>query len=268
MSLLQKIHNIRALGLSVKKTGEVKGKSNNVQFTFASYPDVWEKLSPELKSQGLSVGFANASLAALNDVEKVRMEMIVSDGTEVEVSPFEMLLPDPIRNSNGAAVTNSAQRTANAESYLKRTALIHFFGMSAGNEDEVERMNPRGDQTSDRNMIRLNEASTWQDLTNDLWRNAESPLHDGTLDQYSGSLKGMIGLWTDFPKHAGVTAYIADWMDHHLDRLGLTWENVVAADPELPANMEACTPELLRSAFRVVHQKVKDAAKQEGGPQS
>lgn len=244
-ALLSKIHAVRQLALTIKKTGKIGGGINAL---FASYPDVWSKLQPELDRQGLSVGFTGATLEPLGDGEKVGMLMTISDGESVSESRFEMMVPERIISRGGSAVTNNAQRVANAQSYLKRTALIHAFGMSAGNEDECERMNPTGDQSNIPGLIRVNEKTAWQDLTDGAWSNAESPLFDGTLSGYSGERGKMIALWTDWPHHAGIIAWAADWITSSLQELGLSWADVTAENPALPADMMACDGAAMRTA--------------------
>ncbi|MES2706374.1 MAG: hypothetical protein V4726_07200 [Verrucomicrobiota bacterium] len=260
-SLTAKIHNIRLLALAVVKTGKITG---GINAAFASYPDVWAALQPELKNEGLSVGFHSATLEPFPDGEKVRMEMVVGDGTESLATGFEMLVPEKILNSRGSSVTNNAQRVANAQSYLKRTALIHYFGMSAGNEDEVERMMPVGDQSNIPGLIRVTDATVWQDLTDGLWGKVESPLHDGTLTPYSASGAQMAGLWDEFPNHPGIVAWAADWIGDNLQHLGLSWADVMELDPTLPGSMTACDGPSMRLASKAVLE-LRRKARAEGG---
>lgn len=262
MSITNKIHAVRLLALTVVKTGKISGGINAM---FASYPDVWRMLQPALAEHGLSVGFCGAKLEPFQDGEKVSMELGVSDGTESATTMFEMLVPEKILNSWGSSVTNNAQRVANAQSYLKRTALIHFFGMSAGNEDEVERMMPMGDQSNIPGLIRVTDSTAWQSLMDGLWSNVESPLHDGRLAEYAKSPAQMVALWDDFPDHPGITAWAADLIRDTLQSIGKSWGDVVAADPDTPASLEACNGTQIRMATRAA-KFIAKAVKAEGVP--
>lgn len=247
MTLTGRVHNVRALGLAVIKTGKISGGINAM---FASYPDVWAALHPALTAEGLSVGFCNATITLHGETEIVSMKLEVSDGTETLSPEFQMIVPEKILNSRGSSVTNNAQRVANAESYLKRTALIHYFGMSAGNEDEVERMMPAGDQTNTPGMIVMTERTTWQDLTDGVWVNAQSPLFDGMLKNHLEAGGSMKALWADFPNHPGLQAWAADYIVGALQELDLGWDDLRKQEATLPNFMASCNGEELRAAAR------------------
>ena len=251
--LTLKIHRVRAKGLTVVK----KGKTN--LGLFASYPDVWSTLQPSLAEEGLSVGFSAARITFHGDVELVQMDMEISDGVDAVKWPFDMIVPERIMTGTGKSVTNNAQRVASAESYLRRTALIHAFGMSAGNEDEVEKMLPVGDQTNTPGMIFVDERTTWQSLTDGMWADVMSPLHDGKLGTYaSQGTRAMIDLWTDNPSHPGVMAWAADWINGALEEAGLCWADLMEADPAAPSVITACNADQLRAAAKTVNAMLKE----------
>jgi len=258
-SLLSKIHAVRSEGLTVAKTGKISGGINAL---FASYPDVWAALFPALQRAGLSVGFSGAEISVSEGVELVTMTLTVGDGESEQTAGFDMIVPEKILNSRGSSVVNNAQRVANAQSYLKRTALIHFFGMSAGNEDEVERMAPRGDETNIPGAMVIGPDTPWQDLTDGCWANGLSPSGDGLLSDVSRSGPGpMVQLWTSFPDHPGICAWAADWITSRQEEQGIVWDALVAADPALPGALCQCNAAQLRAACKVVRDMTKGGAK-------
>lgn len=260
-SLLNKIHAVRGKNLSVVKTGEIPGFGNRKPIMFASYFDVWACLSKELEAVGLTVGFISAALSSIpTGSEAVKMVMEVSDGETAERFDFEMLLPDAIRNKDtGAAVTNSSQRVAIAESYLRRTALIQFFSIATGSEDDVERLTPRAGQTDDPTLIVVNEKTVWQDLTSGTWADAEDPLREGKLRQYDN--KALATLWLDYPDHAGLLAWAADYISERLEKIGWAWIDLVTLEPSLPSALQACKPDQLRAAAKLINSQKKDQSK-------
>lgn len=257
MPITSKIHAARSKRLSVVKTGEINIQGRKM--AFVSYADIWSQLGPALESVGLSLGFSKALIRVDQNSghEIVSMVLEVSDGEEERTSDWEMILPEVIKSSTGNHVTNNAQRVTNAESYLKRTALLHYFGIVAGNEDEVERMTPEGSQINIPGAIPMAPTVSWQMLTEELWRKAMSPLHDGVLDKYPpGELSKM---WADHPDHPGLQAWGADWIVHWLGETGKTWDDLVEADPGLPKFLTNCTGAHLRAAASVLKGFVRDS---------
>lgn len=259
MSILQKIHAVRQLGLAVVKTGKITG---GINAPFASFPDVWSALKPALDEQQLSVGFCSSVLSLHGDSESVKMILEVSDGTERETFEFHMMVPERILNSRGSSVVNNAQRIANAQSYCKRTSLILFFGLSAGNEDEVERMMPTQDQTNIPGVVIPGPNTTWQSLTDGIWANVMAPEHDGKLEAIAAArgVKAMVALWDSFPDHCGLQAWAADWMSSAMEEHGWTWANVLDEDPTLPESMSYCNAADLRGATKAVGQLLRKGA--------
>lgn len=256
-ALLSKIHNVRSQGSTVIKTGKISGGINAL---FASYPDVWATLHPALKQEGLSVGFSAASITFHGETELVRMTMTVSDGITQEDHSYDMIVPEKILNSRGSSVTNNAQRVANAESYAKRTSLILFFGMSAGNEDEVERMMPVGDQSNIPGIIRVTDRTTWQGLMDGVWSDVMSPTEDGKLgDVAAKGNAAMKQLWQDFPQHPGLLAWAADWIQGALEEKSWGWKaDILAIEGALPETMQACNAEQLGIAARVLGKAIRE----------
>lgn len=262
MNLRERIHAVRSQALAVVKTGKITG---GINAQFASYADIWSALQPTLHANGVTVGWAGATLRPVGQHETVEfiasMTMQVSDGAETLESVFEMLVPEKILNSRGSSVVNNAQRVANAESYCKRTALLHYFGMSAGNEDDVERMMPAGDQTNIPGAIVVQPDTSWHELTDGLWHNALSPDDTGLLG--GRTEEEMRQLWRSYPAHPALCAWGADYVQGKMQDLGMAWADVSKLDAKLPEKMTTCTAKDLRLAAALLAGTVKP--KEEGG---
>lgn len=231
------VHAIRGLQLKVVKTGEVKGK-----FKFPSFVDVWALLQPHLADFKLSVGFGNTSIRFDAGLEIMRLELIVGNGTEKVREAYEILLPETIRNQSGNAVTNGSQRSGGAASYAKRTALILFFNIAAGDEDEVERMTPSASQSNIPGLIMVRPDTRWQDLTDGDWRDAMSPFEDGkTCDHAEKGEEHMRELWRQYPTHPALMAYWADWVLNKMQESGMTWKDLREKNKDLPEHIHNCT---------------------------
>lgn len=248
MSLASKIHAIRAMALVVRKTGEIRG---GINAPFASYADVWSTLEPALKEHGVSVGWQGAILRPSTGEDYiVSMTMEISDGSESRQHVFEMLVPEAIRNSSGRSVVNNAQRVANAESYCTRLSLVRFFGVAAGNEDECERMRPSDDHPG---ATRITENTRWQELTDGMWMDCMSPLHDGcTLGQYlkDQGEDGLRDLWQQCKDHPALCAFGADVLNSRMAASGVTWTQIKEAGADMPDKFHSCDWRQLREAFR------------------
>lgn len=257
MTLLAKIHQVRQAKLAVVKTGEIKGGKNTMMF--ASYADIWSALHPVLDEAGISVGWEGSEISMLEGGrEKVRMVMAVSDGNEVERVTWEMLIPEPILNSYGSSVTNNAQRTANASSYCKRLGLLHMFGVAAGNEDDVERMTPQGDQSNIPGLVRVTPSTQWPDLIHGGWENVETPTFEGMLiDHATEDGKALSKMMRGYPDHPGLVAWAHDRLMAKMQANKLYWEDIQPADaPDLIQN---CTGAHLMAANLILAEKLKSA---------
>jgi len=132
--------------------------------------------------------------------------------------------------------------------------------MSAGNEDEVERMMPHGDQSNIPGLVMVTSATIWQALTDGTWRDVMSPLEDGKLEAHTErGAKYMNELWKEYPDHPGVMAYWADWLSGTMQNGEIPWADLMDRDASLPTALQACNPEQLRSAARAMTEILKAA---------
>lgn len=256
MNLLAKIHQVRQAKLAVVKTGEIKSKNGLI--LFASYADIWSALHPVLDTAGISVGWEGSEISMLDGGrEKVRMVMAVTDGNEVERVTWEMLIPEPILNSYGSSVTNNAQRTANASSYCKRLGLLHFFGIAAGNEDDVERMTPQGDQSNIPGLVRVTPSTQWPDLIHGGWENVETPTFEGMLAAHaSEDGKALSRMLRGYPDHPGLVAWAHDRLVSKMAANDLQWSDIQPADA--PDQILNCTGPMLVAANVNLNAKLKN----------
>ncbi len=259
MSIQSAIHQVRLQNISLVKTGE-GGK-----FKFASFFDVMEALQLPLQQELLSVGFPSASLhdiqTANGPAEFVRVQMEVSNGTETAIASYDILLPEAIRNQSGSAVTNAAQRTANAITYGKRIGLLAFFNIAAGDEDDVERMTPAAGQSNIPGQVHITDDTAWTTLVDGTWQNVMNPLGTGLMRDYLAEFgKGDTWrLWGLHPNHPALCAWGYDLLQGNMEDLGYAWQDVTALDPSLPAILTNCTPAQLRAAATAVGKLKKSA---------
>lgn len=245
------LHAVRTAGISVVKTG--KGPKGN----FASYADVWSALLPVLKEHGLSVAFESGAVRRDDSLEVVTMTLVVANADEEQRYPFETIIPEPIRNSSGSSVTNNAMRQAAGKTFGRRTELILFFGISTGTDDEVERMTVGPDQTNIPGLIVVGPETAWQSLTDGIWADAMSPLHDGKLSEHSKEgVEHMKDLWRANLTHPAMCAWGADWISHKLDEEGLAWDDMIKRYPSLPS-FQNCTPRDLAAVMVTLSKPLK-----------
>lgn len=257
MSLLAKIHAVRAQRLRLVKTGTVERK-----FKFASYYDVMDALQAPLDAAGLSIGFPQASLHSVQTqdgpADFVTVKLEVCDGVESVTASYDVRMPEAIRNQSGSAVTNAAQRTANAITYARRIGLLAFWNIVAGDEDQIERMTPGPGQSNIPGQVHITPETTWPSLTGGVWEQVASPLDDGLLqDSVQGGPGYMWRLWGNYPDHPGLCAWGYDRLMDRLEEMGFAWGDLMAQDADLPGLMTNCTPAQLRRAAELVAKRKK-----------
>lgn len=246
MSLTQSIAAVRALGLVVIKTA----KNTGINSHYASYADVWETLSPALASASLSVGFLPGSTRKDNEAWIQCLTMEVSNGTDTQSIPFEVLFPEGNRG------VNLTQRQGMAHTYGRRYALIDFFHIITGDDDDAQRLGQPE---------RVNSAPTpaeeahWSEFCfvpafshgseemQKTWTVLADP-SDETGERVLGDLSpgAMAKVWTRHPDHAGINAWRAELIDERNTKR-LTWEDTVKTyrTLNLPALFPQCSGEQL-----------------------
>ena len=258
--LAKAIHAVRSAGITVEKT------STTGKFKFAGYVDVWPALRPVLAQHSLSVALGNTAVRMSHEGEVLSADLIISNGAHEARERYEVLLPETIRNQSGAAVTNSSQRTGGAQSYLKRIALIAYFNISTGTEDEVERMTPRPGENNIPGLCTVTDATPWTELTDGTWRDVLSPLGGYKLEaDAEKGLKHMNAIWQTYPDHKGLMAFWADYINETLTNCEMLWADIVEKVPDLPGRLTDCTTrDQLASACRFLNELRKSKSGKEG----
>ena len=121
------ISNFQAKCPTVEKTGTVKDKHGIQLYTYPKFNVIWETVKPHLDENGLSVRFSSD----ISDGQ-VKIHCMVSHvGGHTDDSYFSC----PIEASmTGGA--NAAQRTASANSFAKRYAIMNALNIAGDDFDD------------------------------------------------------------------------------------------------------------------------------------
>lgn len=227
LSLLAAIAQVRACGLVAVKTA----RNTGINSDYASYADVWAVLNPQLQSAGLSVGFVLGSLRRDESAWVQTITLEVSTVTESRAHSFEFLFPEGNRG------VNLSQRQGMAQTYARRYALVSFFHIITGDDDDAARLGmgndlaemaitPKADahfsQFCNAPSLGLGSAET-----QGAWGNLADPFGDGTmiLSQYSENAIGQM-VFRDC-ELLPFKAWLAERVSAFAASLGLTtWEQV------------------------------------------
>jgi len=256
-SLLESINKVRALGIVAVKTKENKGLNSD----YASYADVWDSLKSALADAGLSVGFKPSTVRhvdssnATNSAWIQSLVMEVSNGTETDCAMFDVLFPEGNRG------VNLTQRQGMAHTYGKRYALVDYFHLIVGDDDDAQRLG----QPVNENAAPVAAPTThWSKLcwvpifatgseeTTGSWSMLADP-SDPSGATVLGDLspQRMAKLWTAYPTHAGINAWRAEVIQERAEKhesvKDWTSCHAVLGKLNLPEYFEECTGEQLNN---------------------
>lgn len=124
------IAHVRSKGIVCIKTA----RNTGINSLYASYADVWDSLRAALDEAALSVGFIPGSVRKEGDAWIQRLTIAVTFGNESQFHEFECLFPEGNRG------VNITQRQGMAHTYAKRYALIDFFHIITGDDDDAVRL--------------------------------------------------------------------------------------------------------------------------------
>lgn len=248
---------VRARGLVAVKTA----RNTGINSDYASYADVWEVLKPELEATGLSVGFLLGPVRRDEAAWVQTLTLEVSTAEDLRSSTFEFCFPEGNRG------VNLSQRQGMAQTYARRYALVSFFHIITGDDDDAQRlgMEPRTDMA-----VKPKDDAQWSDFcyapflglgieeTQGAWSNLADPSGDGSsvLGDFSSKVIGEMTF--KFVDNIGLKAWMAEVANDRAGKLQLTtWEAVRAhcKTLRLPDSAAACSGDQLRtlsSALRPV----------------
>lgn len=245
--LLHAVAAVRALGIVVIKTA----RNTGINSDYASYADVWAALKAPLAEHQLSVGFLPGNVRR-DEAWIQTLTLVVSHGAETHEVGFECLFPEGNRG------VNLTQRQGMAHTYAKRYALIDYFHLITGDDDDAQRL---GQPSRESEAPRPDKSAHWQQFchvpvfdvgtaeTAGAWSMLADP-SDEAGERILGDLQGgaMAKLWCRFPDNAGINAWRAELVgDRAKARNILKWEECVTGFKtlNLPANFTECSGEHL-----------------------
>lgn len=253
----QAVAKVRSLGIVVVKTA----RNTGINSDYASYADVWDALKGPLADAGLSVGFLPGAVRhtdaanAANSAWIQALTMQVSDGGHTENVVFETLFPEGNRG------VNLTQRQGMAHTYAKRYALLDYFHLIAGDDDDAQRLG----QPVNENAAPVAAPTThWSKLcwvpifatgseeTTGAWTvlaDPSDPYGKTTLGDLSP--QRLATLWKEHPSHAGINAWRAEIIreraEKHESVKDWTSCHAVLGKLNLPEYFEECTGEQLNN---------------------
>jgi len=258
-SLLESINKVRALGIVVVKTA----RNTGINSDYASYADVWDSLQGALTDVGLSVGFKPSTVRhvdssnATNSAWIQSLVMEVSNGTDTDSVTFDVLFPEGNRG------VNLTQRQVMAHTYGKRYALVDYFHLIVGDDDDAQRLGqPVNEQAaptpqSNTPWTRLCHVPSMGHFCEEAqggWTTLADPSDASgvsTLGDLSPARLNTLGLAN--PAHPGLNAWRAELIEERAKTKGVkSWNQLHKehGNLNLPEFFEECTgPQLVAIAL-------------------
>lgn len=246
-SIIAAVAQVRKAGIVVVKTG----RNTGINSDYATYADLWAELKPHLDAACLSVGFlpSTTRLEGSAWIQTLIMEVAVDDSA-LQI-PFEILFPEGNRG------VNLTQRQGMAHTYGKRYALIDYFHIITGDDDDAQRLGqpisdtaPRPDRTAHwRQFCHVPVFGLGEAETAGTWSMLANPADD-TREGVLGDLAGgkLAALWAKFPDDPGINAWRAELIGERAQAKFIkSWDECVAMFKtlNLPAVFAECTGEQL-----------------------
>lgn len=242
------IAHVRAKGLVCVKTA----RNSGINSLYASYADVWEVLRPALDEAALSVGFIPGSVRKEGDAWIQRLTIAVTFGNESQLHEFECLFPEGNRG------VNITQRQGMAHTYAKRYALIDFFHIITGDDDDAVRL---GVERAADHAPSPNREAHWSEFchvpiadigseeTARAWTILADPTDpDGQRTLGDSSAPSLARAWVRHRDNPGINAWRAELIQERAAAKGITdWTSIRREHPglKLPEQMAACSPDQL-----------------------
>ncbi len=253
------VAQVRSIGILVVKTA----RNTGINSDYASYADVWDSLRGPLNEAGLSVGFLPGSVRhtdaanAANSAWIQALTMQVSDGEHTENVLFETLFPEGNRG------VNLTQRQGMAHTYAKRYALLDYFHLITGDDDDAQRLGqPVNEQAAPTPQVntpwtRLCHVPSMGHFCEEAqggWTTLADPSDASgvsTLGDLSPARLNTLGLAN--PAHPGLNAWRAELIEERAKSKGVkSWTQLHKehSSLNLPEYFEECTgPQLVAIAL-------------------
>lgn len=252
----QAVAKVRSAGIVVIKTA----RNTGINSVYASYADVWDALKGPLAEAGLSVGFLPGAVRHIDAANTANsawiqsLTMQVSCSAHCENVPFETLFPEGNRG------VNLTQRQGMAHTYAKRYALLDYFHLIAGDDDDAQRLG----QPVNENAAPVAAPTThWSKLcyVPVFLVGAEESLRSWSIiaDPSDSSGHTTLGdlspqrlatLWKSYPNHPGINAWRAEIIQDRAEKKGITnWNDchVQFKALNLPEFFTDCSGEMLNN---------------------
>ncbi len=220
-SLTEAVASIRLKSLVVVKTA----RNTGINSDYASYADVMAVLRPELEAAGVAVGFLPSHVRKEGEAWVQELVLEISHGSEKERAAFQVLFPEGNRG------VNLTQRQGMAHTYGKRYALVDYFHLITGDDDDAVRLGQTGNGAS---APRAAEAAHWSEYCfvplfavgsaeqAGTWTVLADPSDDdGERTLGDNQPKTLAKLWTQHPKHPGLNAWRAELIQTRAEGKGV-----------------------------------------------
>lgn len=261
-NLLAAVAAIRSLGIVVVKTARNTGLNSD----YATYADVWAHLKQPLADLNLSVGFLPGNTTNINTAwsQDLTLQVIWRDAAAVEAMtvPFQVLFPEGNRG------VNLTQRQGMAHTYGKRYALIDFFGLITGDDDDAQRLGqtalhdqaPRPDRTAHwRQYCHVPVFGLDNVEAQGSWGMLNDPSDpEGQRVLGDCSQQAIAKAFRQAPDHPGISAWRAELIQARADAKAIgSWDECCELYPRLhlPAQFTDCTPDQLANLALELNQK-------------
>lgn len=235
------IHAMQSAGLVCVK----HRKNDSLRSSYATLADIWELLRPHLTDHGLAVSFRHGAIREVGAqiVQGMTVRIVHAASGEVEEWAGEYPMPEGNRG------VNFAQRFGSATTYAQRYALCAAFGVATGDDDDARRAASQVGRAAGATVS--SNPDNWPALMDGAW--ADAPTPDGTATLGDIDHRARLALWKSNPDHAGLLAYVADWIVGRLENSGSSWAQwTTEAGGTWPDGIDQCSPDELRAAARAI----------------
>jgi hypothetical protein len=236
------IASMQAAGLVCVKERQNKLLKSN----YATLADIWEVLRPHLTAHGLIVQFRHGEMKSIGSqfVQSITTRVMHAASQEMEEWTADFPLPE------GNAGVSFAQRFGSATTYAQKYALCAYFGILTGDDDDARRAAAQAGGEREARPSANPEA--WPAFLDGGWNDACSPADD-SVALADITHKERVALWKKFPAYGPLIGYVGDLITSRLEQEGIGWNPwTVRTGGEWPETLEACTPEQVGAAARII----------------